>query len=360
MPTGAFTNINIDDLASRLDEILVRELPDVFTIDPSEDDRLASIVSSSDEIIISKTLDGIVTSWNASATRILGFQESEMIGKPILEIIPPELHSEETEIMAAVLRGERVEAFDTERLCKDGSRVSLEVTVSPLRDHLGRIFGASKIARVVTNRKRVDELHKLLFKDLDHRVKNTLMIMQSLANLSIRTSPSIKEFAESINGQVTALARAHDLLVNLLVDDNATDVRLVDLVSEQVNEDQRIDFSGPDISLKPDAAVEVALYLHGLAAHARKAGALLSPTGTLAITWRADCPREEIVIDWREDGGGDPDFSPDDDVGHTLIKSALKRRGGTVTEMVGLTGFCCELRLPFENGKMKGEGALWH
>lgn len=359
MPRAEFANINIDDLASRLDEILVRDLPDVFSIDPSEDDRLALIVSSSDEIITSETLDGIVTSWNASATRILGYEESEIIGKSILEIIPSELHSEEAEIMDSVLRGERSETFDTERLCKDGERVTLSVTVSPLCDHLGRIVGASQFARVVKNRKRVAELHKLLFKDLDHRVKNTLMIMQSLANLSVRASPSIKEFAESINGQVTALALTHDLLVKLLVNDNATDVHIADLVSEQaVNNDPRIHFTGPDISLKPDAAVEVALFLHGLAAHARKGGALLSSTGTLAITWRADCSRKEIVIDWREGGVGDPSFAPDDDVGHTLIKSALMRRGGTVTEKVGPTGFSCELRLPFENGKMTGESTL--
>ena len=82
MPKAQFANINIDDLASRLDEILVRDLPDVLTLDPSEDDRLALIVSSFDEIITSNTLDGIVTSWNASATRILGYEESEIIGKP--------------------------------------------------------------------------------------------------------------------------------------------------------------------------------------------------------------------------------------------------------------------------------------
>ncbi len=333
----------------------------MFILDPLEDDRLALIVSSSDEIIISETLDGIVTSWNASATRILGYDDSEMIGKSIMEIIPPELHSGEKEIRDAMLRGERTETFDTERLCKDGSRVMLSVTVSPLCDHSGRILGASEFARVVTDRKRVAELHKLLFKDLDHRVKNTLMIMQSLANLSVRASPSLKDFAESINGQVTALAGAHDLLVKLLVNDNASDVRLADLVSEQaVNNDPRIGFTGPDISLKPDAAVEVALYLHSLAAHSRKGGALLSSSGTIAISWCADHSREEIVIDWREGGGSNPSFAPDDDMGHTLIKSALMRRGGSVTEKFGPEGLFCELRLPLENGRMKGQGPLRH
>lgn len=355
MPKAKFANMIIDEIASRLDDILVQNLPVIFTIDPSEDDRLALIVSSSDEIITSETLEGVVTSWNVSATRILGYEESEMLGRSILGIIPTELHSQESEIRDAVLRGERPDIFDTERICKDGSHVTLSVAVSPLYDHLGRIVGASKFARVVTNRKRAAELHQLLFKDLDHRVKNTLMIVQSLANLSIRASPSLKEFAESINGQVTALARAHDLLVKLLVNDNATDVRLTDLVSEQaVNNDPRVQFTGPDISLKPDAAVEVALFLHTLAAHSKKRGALSSSPGTIAITWRADCSLKEIVMDWRESGGDTPSCLSDDDMSYTLIKSALMRRGGTVTEKIGPTGFTCALRLPFENGDIKG------
>ena len=107
-------------------------------------ERLAAIVSSSDDIIISKTLNGIITSWNAAATRILGFDENEMIGQPILRIIPPELAHEEVEILRRISLGERIEHFDTDRLTKDGGRVHLSLTVSPLRDRIGRIVGDRK------------------------------------------------------------------------------------------------------------------------------------------------------------------------------------------------------------------------
>jgi PAS domain S-box-containing protein len=118
--------------------------------------RLAAIVGSSDDAIVSKTLDGIVTTWNASAERIFGFSAQEMIGKPILDIIPPERRGEFETILGTIRRGERVEHFETERIRKDGRRIHVSVTVSPIRDATGRITGASKIARDVTERRRFE------------------------------------------------------------------------------------------------------------------------------------------------------------------------------------------------------------
>jgi len=109
--------------------------------------RLAAIVESSDDAIISKTLDGIITSWNAGATRLFGYAAGEMIGQSVLKLIPPELHSEERQILAKLRRGERIEHYETHRMAKDGSRVEVSLTVSPVRDASGTIVGASKIAR---------------------------------------------------------------------------------------------------------------------------------------------------------------------------------------------------------------------
>jgi two-component system, chemotaxis family, CheB/CheR fusion protein len=115
--------------------------------------RLAAIVSSSDDAIVSKTLDGRIQSWNAGATRIFGYRADEVIGKPITIIIPPELHDEERRILAQVSRGERVDHFDTIRVTKDGRRISISLTVSPVRDAHGVIVGASKVARDISERK---------------------------------------------------------------------------------------------------------------------------------------------------------------------------------------------------------------
>jgi two-component system, chemotaxis family, CheB/CheR fusion protein len=119
--------------------------------------RLAAIVASSDDAIVSKTLDGLIQSWNAGATRIFGYQESEVIGKPITIIIPPELQDEERHILHRVRHGERVDHFDTIRLTKDGRRIAISLTVSPVRDSRGIIVGASKVARDISERKAAEQ-----------------------------------------------------------------------------------------------------------------------------------------------------------------------------------------------------------
>jgi len=115
--------------------------------------RLAAIVQSSDDAVIGKNLDGFVTSWNAGAEKIFGYPEHEMIGEPMLRLIPPERHQEETEILTRVRRGESVRHFDTVRVRKDGSRIDVSITTSAVKDAAGKIIGASKVARDITERK---------------------------------------------------------------------------------------------------------------------------------------------------------------------------------------------------------------
>jgi two-component system, LuxR family, sensor kinase FixL len=122
-----------------------------------ESSRLAAIVSSSDDAIVSKTLDGIITSWNAGATNILGYEADEMIGQPITRIIPPELHEEERQILARLRRGERIQHYETVRLAKGGRRVDISLTVSPLFNQSGKVVGASKVARDITERKLAEQ-----------------------------------------------------------------------------------------------------------------------------------------------------------------------------------------------------------
>jgi len=130
--------------------------------------RLASIVASSDDAIIGKDLDGRITSWNAAATRIFGYQENEMIGRPIARIVPSELQAEENEILARLTRGERIHHYETVRVAKDGRRVDVSVTASPLRDKSGRVIGASKVARDITARRQTEKLQQALQTQLAH------------------------------------------------------------------------------------------------------------------------------------------------------------------------------------------------
>jgi len=132
--------------------------------------RLASIVACSDDAIISKTLDGRITSWNAGATHIFGYEPEEMIGESIKRIIPPELYPDEDEILAKLRRGEPIDHFETVRVAKDGRRIDVSLTVSPLRNKAEQLVGASKIARDISERKRKEQMQRLLFHELN-RVK---------------------------------------------------------------------------------------------------------------------------------------------------------------------------------------------
>jgi PAS domain S-box-containing protein len=116
---------------------------------------LAAIVESSDDAIIGKTLDGIITSWNGGAQRIFGYGADEVIGKPVTILIPPGQWHEEDEILKRLRRGERVDHFETTRIRKDGSRIDVSLTISPIRDAAGAINGISKIARDVTEQRRL-------------------------------------------------------------------------------------------------------------------------------------------------------------------------------------------------------------
>src|ERR1051326_8113496 len=147
--------------------------------------RLAAIVATSDDAIVSKTLEGLVTSWNAAATRLFGYAPEEMIGQSIKRIIPPELHAEEDGILAQLRRGEHIDHYETVRVAKDGRRIDVSLCVSPLRDKSGKVIGASKIARDIAERKQAEMLQRLLVQELNHRVKNTLATIQAIANQSI-------------------------------------------------------------------------------------------------------------------------------------------------------------------------------
>jgi PAS domain S-box-containing protein len=118
--------------------------------------RLSAIIESSDDAIVSKTLDGIITSWNAAAQTLFGYTAEEAIGKSILLIVPPERHHEEATILSRLRNGQKINHFETERLTKDGRLVEISLSVSPVRDSTGRIVGASKIARDITDKKRFE------------------------------------------------------------------------------------------------------------------------------------------------------------------------------------------------------------
>jgi PAS domain S-box-containing protein len=149
----------LDDPEASRDKItqsILDELPALRLKADKATGLLASIVDSSEDAIVSKTLGGVITSWNAGAERLFGYDAKEVIGRPISMLIPADRHDEEMSILARLRQGEKIEHFDTIRLRKDGTAFEISLTISPVRDAEGKIIGASKIARDVTERKRVE------------------------------------------------------------------------------------------------------------------------------------------------------------------------------------------------------------
>jgi PAS domain S-box-containing protein len=183
--------------------------------------ELAAIVASSDDVILSKDLNGIITSWNDAATRVLGYKADEMIGTSILKLIPEHLHSDETTIIENIRAGRRVEHFETVRLTKGGQLIDVSLTVSPVKDAQGRVIGASKILRDISTRKRMErsllQAEKIaatgrMAATIAHEINNPLAAVMNLLFL-LRSKITDEEginylaAAESELGRVSHIAK---------------------------------------------------------------------------------------------------------------------------------------------------------
>jgi PAS domain S-box-containing protein len=292
--------------------------------------QLAAVVEFSDDAIITKDLDGVITSWNRGAERLFGYKTEEAVGRPITTIlIPLDRLDEEREILGRLRRGERVDHFETVRRCKDGSLLDISLTVSPLKDAAGKIVGASKIARDITERRRAQERQQLLINEIQHRIKNTLATVQAIATQTLRSSPNE---CDAFVARLHALAGAHDLLTN----DNWQQAPLVDLVGKALNAFQdkhrdRFLFDGPGgIFLDAQKSSLLVMALHELATNAVKYGALSNEIGRVHVVWEtlADGPSKRFRLCWKESGG--PPVSPpaQKGFGSLLIERALQNHLG--------------------------------
>jgi PAS domain S-box-containing protein len=291
---------------------------------------LSAIVEGSDDAIASKDLNGVIISWNKGAERLFGYTPEEIIGKPVLTLIPPELQHEEPGIIDRIRNGERIEHYETVRVRKGGERINVSLTVSPIRDSTGRIIGASKIARDITDRKRAEEQRTLLINELNHRVKNTLATVQSLAMQTLRNTTRSEEARELFDSRLSALARAHDLLTA----QNWERASLTEVVSRALSpfrtDASRVGFSGPEVSVSPKQALALSIALHELATNAAKYGALSNDAGRIDVTWMLSPTDgdDELHLTWRESGG--PTVTPPTRAGFgsRLIQRNLARELG--------------------------------
>lgn len=164
--------------------------------------RLAAIIDSSDDAIISKTLESVITSWNESAERLFGYKAEEIIGQTIYKLIPPDREQEEPKILERLKRGERVEHFETKRLTKNGKLIDVSLTVSPVKDKEGKIIGLSKIARDITAQKMEEQRKNDFVAMVSHELKTPLTTINSYVQILLNQAK--KEGAEF---RINALTR---------------------------------------------------------------------------------------------------------------------------------------------------------
>jgi PAS domain S-box-containing protein len=262
---------------------------------------LASIVETSDDAIISKNLDGIITSWNKGAERIFGYMAEEMIGKSIKVLIPREYHPEEDTILERIRHGQRIEHYETIRQRKHGSLINVSLTVSPVADPQGKIVGASKIARDITERKRTEAQISLLAREAEHRTKNILATVQATVHLT--QSETIDGLKSAIEGRIQALANVHALFVQ----SRWEGANLRNLVTQELSPhcqdvEARARIEGPDLLLEPYAAQTIAITLHELATNAAKYGALSVPDGRVHVAW-SGVDKAHLILRWTETRG---------------------------------------------------------
>ena len=303
---------------------------------------LASIVDSSDDAIVSKNLDGIITSWNSGAERVFGYSASEAIGQPITLVIPQDRQSEEREILTRIRRGERIDHFETVRQRKNGSLIVVSLTVSPVKDANGKIVGASKIARDITEQKKNQELIVTLAREAEHRSKNLLANAMATVNLSQSSSP--EGLKEVIAGRIQALAN----VCSLFAESRWIGAEVSAIVTQELapySDGKRTFIDGPQTLLAPDAAQAVAVALHELATNAAKYGALSSPDGHVRLEW-SHAAAGSLRLRWMETGGPVAQEPTRTGFGTRIVEQMIVQQKGKVRFDWRKEGLVCEITLP--------------
>ncbi len=309
---------------------------------------LAALVASSEDPILSKTLDGVVTSWNAAAERMFGYSAEEMVGSSLRKIIPAMRHAEEDDILRRVAAGERVRIYDTTRIRKDGAPIEVSLNVSPILSRAGNIVGASNILRDITERKAAEKQISTLSQEIAHRTKNLLSVVQAI----VRQTSSVGDrdtLVQRLMERLSAFAATHELVV-------ASDWAAVDLgalVQSQLGHfkdlfGSRINIQGRPLQINAAAAQNIGMAIHELATNASKYGAL-SKNGKVEIDWGFADEGGDFRLEWRESGGPPVKMPTRRGFGATITALAGSSVSGASSTKFDPAGITWTLVAPLEN-----------
>lgn len=322
--------------------------------------RYEAIIEASEDAIYALSPDLVIETWNGGAEKLFGYGAAEAIGRSDLDLCSDAGRVALTALAARVRdEGVAVKA-DIERRRKDGLPVSTIHSLAPVGGAGGSLAGFAAVAHDITERRAAEETQRLLLSELSHRIGNTLAIVQSIANQTLRHSPSPAAFAAAFTGRLQALSRAHDALT-------AGKWRVAELsrlVREQLlvggtGDAERVSISGPEVRLGAQTALALALMLHELGTNARKHGALAAPGGRASISWTVEqSPTQpELRLSWREEDG--PKVRPPKrrGFGSALIEQSLRSIGGAAEVSFKAAGVHCDMRVPLAVARGDGLGA---
>lgn len=301
---------------------------------------LASIVESSDDAIVSKDLNGVITTWNKGAERIFGYTAPEAISQSITLVIPEDRRSEEIDILTRIRRGERIDHFETLRRGKHGNLITVSLTISPIKDVDGKIIGASKIARDITQQKQSLEQIAALGREAEHRSKNMLATVQAVVKLSqAETSAGLKQ---AIEGRIRALANVHSLFVETRwIGAELSAIATQELAPYSPAGEKRVRIDGPPTLLEPNVAQSIAVVLHELATNAAKYGSLSDAKGYVDLQWRPS--GDTLILYWTESDGPTVQKPARQGFGSRVIGQMISQLQGTVRFDWRPEGLTCEI-----------------
>jgi PAS domain S-box-containing protein len=268
--------------------------------------QLAAIVSSSIDAIVSVDFADRIRTWNRGAERLFGYQAAEVLGGPASFLVPPDLLEERSSLMQRLASGETIE-YHTLRRRKDGQMLNVWIRGAPVRSVNGALAGGSLIIRDVTAQHRHEEHVRFLMRELTHRSKNLLAVIQAMARQTLSHQTSPEDFVARFSERLSGLAGSHDLLSS----DDWAGASLVQLIRSQLQHygdlfEERIFLEGPDLFLRPEAAQNIGIALHELSTNAAKFGSLSVPEGKVTISWSFALNEQgerRLHLIWAERGG---------------------------------------------------------
>jgi len=309
--------------------------------------RYRAIVDTAVDAIVVIDEVGRVEAFNPAAERLFGYSAEAIIGQNIRMLMPEPYHGEHDGYLARYREtGERRIigiGREVSGQRRDGSTFPLELSIAEWREGGERFF--TGVMRDITERKRAEELQRLLVNELNHRVKNTLATVQSVAGQTLRNAADLEGARDSLTTRLLALARAHDLLTR----ESWDGAEMGDLVASLIashGDAERFAVQGPAFRLAPKVALSLSMALHELMTNATKYGALSNEAGRVALTWgrMKDAETERLDLRWEEIDGPSVTTPSRQGFGSRLITGGLARElGGDVRLEYPPTGVVCTI-----------------